>query len=151
MAAGEALGRGFSRLYSYNFLLTLKPKALAKLARYPALYEAGRVRAAWTLRRFDDLVTAPLHGFRDADDYWTRASSKPLLKHIAVPTLMIHARNDPFLPRHALPDPREVSACVALEISETGGHVGFVTGAFPGRFAWLPRRVFEFFGTAGMR
>ena len=151
MAAGNALGRGFSRLYSCNFLVTLKRKSLAKLSHYPGLYEAAGVRAAWTLRRFDDLVTAPLHGFRDADDYWTRASSKPLLRNVAVPTLMINARNDPFLPGHALPAPHEISPQVVLEISGTGGHVGFVSGAFPGTFAWLPGRVFDFFDRTDMR
>jgi predicted alpha/beta-fold hydrolase len=150
-AAGDALGRGFNRAYSHHFLVTMKRKALDKLARFPGLYDAARVRSAWTLRNFDDLVTAPLHGFRDADDYWTRASSKPLLRNIAVPTLMIHARNDPFLPENALPQPHELSRHVELEISATGGHVGFVSGAFPGNLAWLPRRVFEFFDRVDVR
>jgi predicted alpha/beta-fold hydrolase len=151
MAAGDALGSGFNRVYSCNFLSTLKHKALAKLARHPGLYDAAEVRSAWTLRSFDDIVTAPLHGFRDADDYWTRASSKPLLRRIAVPTLMINARNDPFLPAHALPESHEVSPQVELEISRTGGHVGYVGGTFPGSFDWLPMRILGFFGRAGVR
>ena len=97
------------------------------------------------LREFDDLVTAPLHGFAGTDDYWTRASSKPLLRHIGVPTLMLNARNDPFLPEHALPAPHEVSACVVREFPEGGGHAGFASGRFPGRLAWLPQRVLAFF------
>ncbi len=144
MAAGDALGRGFNLLYARCFLATMKRKALAKLARYPGLYDAARVRAARTLREFDDVVTAPLHGFRDTDDYWTRASSKPLLTHIAVPTLMINALNDPFLPKHALPRPHEVSRHVTPDLPSGGGHVGFVSGAFPGSHDWLPRRVLEF-------
>ena len=145
MAAGEALGRGFSLLYARNFLATLKPKALAKLARHPGLYDAARVRAAGTLREFDDLVTAPLHGYRNTDDYWTRASSKPGLGNIRVPTLIVNARNDPFLPAQALPGPDAVSDAVTLEQPEQGGHVGFVGGAFPGNFEWLPRRALDFF------
>jgi predicted alpha/beta-fold hydrolase len=145
MAAGDALGRGFNRLYTRNFLATLKVKALAKLSRHPGLYDAARVRAASTLREFDDLVTAPLHGFRNADDYWTRASSKPGLRHIRVPTLVINARNDPFLPADALPGPDAVSAAVTLEQPEEGGHVGFVAGAFPGHLEWLPQRALDFF------
>ncbi len=146
MAAGDALGQGFSLLYANNFLITLKRKALAKLASHPGLYDAARVRAAFTLREFDDLVTAPLHGFRNTDDYWTRASSKPGLRNIRVPTLVINARNDPFLPAPALPGPGEVSGAVTLEQPEDGGHVGFVSGTFPGNLDWLPLRVLEFFG-----
>jgi predicted alpha/beta-fold hydrolase len=144
-AAGENLGRGFNRLYTRAFLRTLKRKSIAKLRDHPALYDADRVRAARTLREFDDVVTAPLHGFRDTDDYWTRSSSKPLLARIAVPTLMVNARNDPFLPASALPAADEVSTRVTLEFPAEGGHVGFVSGAFPGRLDWLPRRIMRFF------
>ena len=146
MAAGDALGQGFSLLYARNFLSTLKVKSLAKLARYPGLYDAARARAASTLREFDDLVTAPLHGFRNTDDYWTRASSKPGLRNVRVPSLVLNARNDPFLPASALPGAGEVSAAVTLEQPDGGGHVGFISGAFPGNLDWLPRRVLEFYG-----
>jgi predicted alpha/beta-fold hydrolase len=145
MASGDALGQGFNLLYTRNFLATLQAKSLAKLERYPGLYDASAVRASRTLREFDDLVTAPLHGFRDTNDYWTRASSKPGLKNIRVPTLLLNARNDPFLPASALPGAGEVSGAVTLEQPEQGGHVGFVGGAFPGNFDWLPARVLEFF------
>jgi uncharacterized protein len=145
MAAGDALGRGFNLVYARHFLATMKPKSLAKLDRFPRLFDHRRMLAARTLREFDDVVTAPLHGFRDADDYWTRASSKPLLPRIAVPTLMVNARNDPFLPADALPAASEVSRQVTLHYPKNGGHVGFLSGAFPGRLDWLPRRVMEFF------
>jgi predicted alpha/beta-fold hydrolase len=146
MAAGDALGQGFNLVYARHFLDTLRAKSLAKLERFPGLYDAGAVRASRTLREFDDLVTAPLHGFRNTDDYWTRASSKPGLKNIRVPTLVINARNDPFLPAAALPGPGDVSAAVTLEQPGEGGHVGFVSGAFPGDIGWLPRRLLEFLG-----
>jgi predicted alpha/beta-fold hydrolase len=145
MAAGEALDRGFNLIYRRHFLVTMKKKALEKLKHYPELYDAARVRAASTLREFDDLVTAPLHGFAGVDDYWTRASSKPWLRHIAVPTLMINARDDPFLPCGALPAPHEVSPSVLLEQPDSGGHVGFISGHFPGNLQWVPRRILEFF------
>jgi predicted alpha/beta-fold hydrolase len=145
-AAGEALDRGFNRVYVRHFLASMKRKALAKLERYPGLYDAARVRAARTLREFDDVVTAPLHGFRDARDYWARASSKPWLARIEVPTLVLNARNDPFLPASALPAPHEVSSSVVLEQPETGGHAGFVTGPFPGSLRWLPQRLLRFLG-----
>lgn len=146
MAAGDALGSGFNLIYARHFLATMKRKSLAKLNRFPGLFDRERVMASRTLRQFDDLVTAPLHGYRDTDDYWTRASSKPLLRHIAVPTLIINARNDPFLPQHALPQAHDTATAVTLEFPAAGGHVGFVAGRFPGDLDWLPRRILEFFG-----
>jgi uncharacterized protein len=145
MAAGNTLDRGVNLVYVRHFLRSMKQKSLAKLDRFPGLFDAARIRAAYTLREFDDVVTAPLHGFRDTDDYWTRASSKPLLPEIAVPTLMINARNDPFLPCGALPSLHEVSASVLLEQPESGGHVGFISGPFPGDLSWVPRRILDFF------
>jgi uncharacterized protein len=147
MAAGDALGKGFGLFYTRHFLSTLKRVALAKLERHPGLYDAARVRSARTLRDFDNVVTAPLHGFRDTDDYWTRASAKPWLARIAVPTLVLNARDDPFLPESALPTEREVSPAVKLEFTPHGGHVGFVSGPFPGDISWLPRRIFHFLET----
>lgn len=144
MSAGDALGKGFNLVYTRNFLGTLKSKSLAKLERFPGLYDPAAVRAASTLREFDNLVTAPLHGFRGTDDYWTRASSKPGLRRIRVQTLVINSRNDPFLPPAALPGPAEVSPAVTLEQPESGGHVGFVSGRPPGNFDWLPGRVLGF-------
>jgi uncharacterized protein len=144
-AAGEALERGLARLYARHFLATLRVNALGRLARFPGLYDAGAVRRARTLRDFDDVVTAPLHGFRDAADYWMRASAKPWLGRIRVPALLVNALDDPFLPEAALPTEREVSAAVKLEFPSRGGHVGFVSGPFPGNIEWLPRRLLHFF------
>jgi uncharacterized protein len=148
VAAGDALGRGFARLYTHHFLATLKHSAIARLARFPGIYDAAAVRRARNLRDFDNVVTAPLHGFRDTDDYWTRASSKPHLRGIRVPTLLLNARDDPFLPEWALPTEREVSSAVKLEFPSRGGHVGFVTGPFPGHIEWLPQRLLHFFDRA---
>lgn len=145
-AAGNVLDSGFNKaVYTRNFLFTLKRKALAKLDNFPHLFDRTAVARSATLREFDSLVTAPLHGFRDADDYWVRASSKPVLRNITVPTLLINARNDPFLPANALPTPEEVSTAVSLEYPSEGGHAGFLTGPFPGRLTWLPTRMAEFF------
>lgn len=146
-AAGRALDLGLNRLiYTRHFLATLKPKALAKETAFPGIYEAAHVRAARTFYEFDNLVTAPLHGYRDTDDYWTRASSGPWLERIRVPTLVINARNDPFLPEHALEAAaRKAAPCVVLEFPRSGGHAGFLSGPFPGRHTWLPQRLFGFF------
>ncbi|MBE0612532.1 MAG: alpha/beta fold hydrolase [Burkholderiales bacterium] len=146
MAAGAALGRGLNLIYTRMFLASLRRKSLHKLERYPGLFDGARMRAARSLREFDDVVTAPLHGFRDTDDYWTRASAKPLLAGVRVPTLVLNARNDPFLPAPHLPRPEDVSAAVLLEQPAKGGHVGFAVGAFPGNIDWLPQRLLAFFG-----
>ncbi|MGH8802224.1 MAG: YheT family hydrolase [Casimicrobiaceae bacterium] len=144
-AAGIAIGRGANRIYTHHFLATLKPKSLAMSRRFPGLLDPARIRRARSLHAFDDAVTAPLHGFSDALDYWARASSKPWLSHIAVPTLVLNARNDPFIPARVLPGPREVSASIVLEQPRQGGHVGFPCGPFPGSAEWLPRRLLHFF------
>jgi predicted alpha/beta-fold hydrolase len=148
-AAGKALDRGLNRLlYTRHFLATLRPKSLAKLELFPGLYDADRISAARTFREFDNLVTAPLHGFQDTDDYWGRSSSGPYLEGIRVPTLLINARNDPFLPEHALlAAARKAAPCVVLEFPRTGGHAGFLAGPFPGRHSWLPQRLLEFLTT----
>lgn len=149
-AAGRALDSGLNKyLYTRHFLRTLKRKACAKLENFSGLCDADALARVTTLHAFDDLYTAPVHGYADADDYWRRASSKPWLGSIAVPTLLINARNDPFLPAAALPSPAELSAHVTAEFSATGGHAGFVDGAFPGHLDWLPRRVLAFFRIHG--
>ena len=94
---------------------------------------------------FDEAVTAPLHGFAGADDYWNRASSKPLLRDVRVPTLVLYARNDPFIPAGSLPRQDQVSEAILLEQPAHGGHAGFASGPFPGHVRWLPRRLVEFF------
>lgn len=140
-ASGAALDRGINRrLYTRVFLTTLKAKAFAKLALKQLRFDERRLARAHTLHEFDDVVTAPLFGFRDADDYWARASSAPWLARIEVPTLLLNARNDPFLPETALARATQnVSKRLVLEFPRTGGHVGF-----PGRDHWLARRVLEF-------
>jgi len=144
VASGTALDRGLNRIYARNFLRTLVPRALEKLARYPGLYSAECLRRVRTIREFDDLVTAPLHGFAGVMDYWARASSKPWLRRIALPTLVLNARNDPFVPGDSLPGPADVSAAVTLDQPATGGHVGFVSGRFPGSQEGLPTRLLNF-------
>jgi hypothetical protein len=147
-AAGNALDQGFNRrVYTARFLATLKQKALKKARQFPGTLDAKAIAAATTFRAFDTMVTARLHGYRDADDYWLRASSKPVLPAISVPTLIINARNDPFLPSWALPTPAGVSPEVTLEQPETGGHVAFPSGPFPGNIDWLPQRLMQHFDT----
>jgi predicted alpha/beta-fold hydrolase len=144
-AAARQLDFGVGKLlYTRHFLQSMRPKVLDKIAAHGLSIEARTVRACKTFRAIDDLYTAPFHGFKDADEYWTSTSSKRWLKWIRVPTLLINARNDPFLPESALPKKDEVSGAVTLDFPHAGGHVGFVTGKFPGRLEWLPERVLAF-------
>ncbi|WP_233831959.1 hydrolase [Paraburkholderia sp. ZP32-5] len=143
-AGGRALSQGFGLVYTRSFLKTLKLKADQKLAQFPGLYDRDAMLASRTMYEFDNVVTAPLHGFRNTDDYWSSATTRPILPHIQVPTLVLNARNDPFLPAEALPSRHEVSNAVELYQPEHGGHAGFMTGPFPGRIDWLSRRVFGY-------
>ncbi len=141
-AGGAAIGRGFNRLvYTRMFLRTMKPKALAKLAQHPGLFDVQALRAARDLYEFDNVFTAPLHGFRDTDDYWSRGSAKPRLADIRVPALVLNARNDPFVPAGCLPAPSQVGRHVTLWQPAHGGHVGFPAGSFPGHVLNLPAQV----------
>ena len=145
-AAAAVLDFGYRRaIYTRRFLCSLRAKVLAKISTHGLDIDIDAVRGCSTFRQIDDLYTAPIHGFKDADDYWTRASSKPLLMHIQVPTLLLNAQNDPFLPAGALPTRKEVSDAVTLEFPNSGGHVGFVRGAYPGSLGWLPQRMADFF------
>jgi len=141
-AGGHAIGRGFNRqVYTRMFLHTMKPKALAKLAQHPGLFDRARLLAARTLYEFDEVFTAPLHGFRGTDDYWSRASAKPQLRRIRVPALVLNARNDPFVPAASLPRTQEVGPWVTLWQPAHGGHVGFPAGRWPGHVMTLPEQV----------
>lgn len=145
-AANASLARGFNRIYAAYFLRTLIPAALDKQRRHPGLCDPARVRRARTLRDFDDAVTAPLHGFRDADDYYARCSAGRYLRGIRVPTLMLQAANDPFLPPAALPDAASLPPHVRYELSPHGGHLGFVASGPPGTLDWMPSRLLNHFG-----
>lgn len=142
-AGGHAIGRGFNRqVYTRMFMRTLVPKALRKLAQHPGLFDRQALMAARDLYAFDNVFTAPLHGFRNTEDYWLRASAKPLLHHIRIPALVVNARNDPFVPAASLPLPHEVrNGFVTLWQPPHGGHVGFPHGRLPGHVRAMPDAV----------
>jgi predicted alpha/beta-fold hydrolase len=141
-AGGYAIGRGFNRLtYTRMFLNTMKPKALRKLVQHPGLFNADALRAASDLYEFDNVFTAPLHGFKSTEDYWARASAKPHLARIQIPALVVNARNDPFVPAWCLPSQRDVGAHVTLWQPAHGGHVGFPHGPMPGHVRTMPDAV----------
>ncbi len=141
-AGGHAIGRGFNRLlYTRMFLRSMKPRALAKWAQHPGLFDRDRLIGARDLYEFDDVFTAPLHGFRDTDDYWARGSAKPHLHTIRIPALVLNARNDPFVPATSLPQASDVGSHVTLWQPPQGGHVGFAGGAWPGHVQAMPQAV----------
>ena len=143
-AAGRAIDSGVNRIvYARMFLATMKPRALARLARHPGLFDGARVRAARTIREFDDAFTAPLHGFAGVEDYYARASAKPGLAAIRLPALVLNARNDPFVPASSLPRPHEVGGSVTLWQPAHGGHCGFPAGAPPGHVLDMPEAVLD--------
>lgn len=140
--SGQAIGRGLNRqIYTRMFLRSMKPKALAKWEQHPGLFDRDKLVAARDLYEFDNVFTAPLHGFKNTDDYWSRASAKPLMRDIRIPALALNARNDPFVPALSLPKKSDVSKMVTLWQPEQGGHVGFAEGRWPSHVRGLPDAV----------
>ena len=133
-----------NRLYMDRFLRCLRAKLVAKQPRFPDRIDLGKMAGVRDFRGFDDRFTAPLHGFRDAEDYWARSSSRPFLSRISVPALLVNAANDPFLGPRCYPrEEAEASACFHLEVPEDGGHCGFAAGG--GEYG-SERRAVEFLG-----
>jgi predicted alpha/beta-fold hydrolase len=149
VASGNALSNTFAgrHLYTPYFLKSMKDKVHEKGKRFPGTIDVFRLSQARNLRDFDDIYTAPMHGYKNALDYWSRASSKPYLKALTVPTLILNARNDPFVPEPSLPGSADCSDTVLLHQPAEGGHAAFVSGSFPGNVGWLPVRIARFFET----
>ncbi|MBY5922429.1 hydrolase [Ferrimonas balearica] len=138
----KAMERGFSQVYQNHLVKRLKRKTAAKLEALgplPLPLEVSQLEELTTFYHFDDAVTAPLHGFAGADDYYRQASGNGFLHNIAVPTLLLHALDDPFMTRDVIPPADQISTCVELELCEYGGHVGFIEGGWP----WAPRYYLE--------
>ena len=146
------INRGFSRVYQRFFLGSLRRKALAKARHYPELATANRIRALRTLADFDDLITGPLHGFRDAEDYYEKSSSLRYLERIRLKTLLLNAVDDPMLPPEVLNEVRQIAnrnSALHLDFRARGGHAGFVGGSRPWRpFYYAEHRVGQFFADA---
>ena len=142
-AAGHAIGRGFNRLvYTRMFLSIMKPKMMDKLRDHPGLFDPQALLQARDLYEYDNLITAPLHGFANTEDYWARCSAGPRLSGlVGVPALALNARNDPFVPAWCLPSQAEVGAHVTLWQPAHGGHVGFPQGPVPGHVRTMPDAV----------
>ena len=143
------LQRGFARVYDRHFLRSLREKARRKLEQHPGLFDGARLEAANTIEDFDDAVTGPVHGFAGSHDYYQRSSSISFLSRIRVPTLLLSAEDDPFLPASVLDRVREIAKSnpsLQLQFTPAGGHVGFVAGRMPFRpHYWAEERLMAFF------
>ena len=147
-ASGTAIGRGFNRLvYTRMFLNSMKPKALQKLAQHPGLFKGEALLAARDLYEFDNVFTAPVHGYRSTQDYWSRASALPHLHQVRIPALVVNALNDPFVPAWSLPKVQHVGQCVTLWQPAQGGHVGFPRGGFSSHDGTMPDAVCAWLAT----
>ncbi|MGQ7248382.1 hydrolase [Halomonas sp. V046] len=142
-ACAERLGQGFSRVYERHLLGSLKRKVVERLkcGELPLTVDARTVSRLKRLRDYDDVVTAPLHGFKDAADYYAKASSGPVLGNIRVPTLLLHAADDPFMPADIIDRFPERSSLLHMEVARNGGHVGFMERRGSRLEPWLGRRV----------
>jgi predicted alpha/beta-fold hydrolase len=143
-ACADRLDEGFSCLYQYRLVRSMQRKYLAKFAVRQAPLDISDVRALNTFWKFDDAVTAPLHGFSDANEYYGLSSSRQFLKRVTLPTLILQARDDPFVPQRAIPTAAELGAQTTLELTRAGGHVGFLGRVNKGRLSyWLEPRIIE--------
>ncbi len=142
--SSQCFSSGFTRLYEWNFLRTLRSKAKRMNQQFPGLLSEEKIDSIRSLWDFDNCVTAPLHGFCNALDYLTRCSSKLYLGGIRVPTLLLNSRNDPFLKAECFPKSEELSDFIKAEFPNEGGHCGFPQGSFPGSLGYLPMRTLRF-------
>jgi predicted alpha/beta-fold hydrolase len=148
----ERGARFISRIYDRHFLRSLRRKALAKLDRHPGLFDANALANAQNIYDFDDAVTAPVHGFSSAHDYYSRSSSLGYLEKIRIPTHLLNSLDDPFLPSEVLDQVQAIANrnhFLSTEFTRRGGHVGFVAGHIPWRpFYYAEWRVCEFLARA---
>jgi len=147
------LQSGFARVYDRHFLRRLREKARRKLQQHPHLFDGAKLVAARTVEDFDDAVTAPIHGFAGSHDYYQRSSSILWLSKIRVPTLLLSAEDDPFLPRSVLSRVGEIARAnpnLQVHFTRSGGHVGFVSGLVPLRpLYWAEERLMSFLDSVG--
>lgn len=149
--SAKTINTGFAKIYQRRLLNDLKLSLLKKYEKHDIEklihLKKDDVKKIKTIKEFDQLYTAPIHGFLSADDYYEKCSAKQFLKDIKIPTLIIHAKDDPFMTTEVIPNSEEISVDVVLEVSENGGHVGFINGALLKPEYWLEKRVGEYFSS----
>jgi predicted alpha/beta-fold hydrolase len=139
--ASRMIETGLSQLYKWNLLGRMKESSIRKFSRVKAPCPLPEIQRIRTFRQFDDQLTAPLHGFKDAEDYYRSCSARHFMKSIQTPTLVLHSADDPFMSPASVPTPDELSDAVTLELSRRGGHVGFVAGNVLKPKMWLLERI----------
>jgi uncharacterized protein len=141
----DRLMQGFSRVYQWYLLKSLKAKYKRKFAGRPCPFDIGKIDSLNNFWEFDDFITAPLHGFKDVHDYYDRSSCRQYLSGIKVPTLILHSKDDSFMTPEIIPSSEELSSSTQMIVTERGGHVGFIYGAIPGwpRY-WLDSAIPSF-------
>ena len=137
--SAKRLDQGFSRVYQWGLMHSMRNAVAEKRQRMKLPLKIQDLSALRTFRDFDEHITAPLHGFTGADDYYRRSSSRQYLKGIQIPTLIVQSRDDPFMTEVVIPQDGELSSAIELELYNNGGHVGFIEGALP----WLPKYWLE--------
>jgi predicted alpha/beta-fold hydrolase len=145
-SCADAIEMRSNLVYNWNFLLSLRGRLRRKAKLFPERYDISHLRGVWSIRKFDDVYTAPHAGFRNVAHYYERASALPFISRIKVPTLIVHAKDDPFIPFAPFEQPEVTSnPNVTLIATEHGGHVGFVSGRAEGenRF-WAEVMVVEY-------
>ncbi|MDF7679798.1 hydrolase [Enterobacteriaceae bacterium ESL0689] len=142
-ACSYHMDKGFARLYQYYLLHLLKANATRKLKAWPGSLpvDLHQLKAMRSIRDFDDMITARIHGFTDALDYYRQCSAMPRLNSITIPTLIIHAKDDPFMDHHSIPSAQQIPANVEYQLTVHGGHVGFVGGTLSKPEMWLEQRI----------
>jgi len=143
--SARALSIGFSKVYQYYLVKKMKSALHRKFNRHTAAFDWQRMLAARTFAEIDDAVTAPLHGFSSKDEYYDKCSSAAFLPHIRVPTLIINSLDDPFMTPAAVPPVTDIPESVSIELSNRGGHIGYIDGGPPWRPSfYLPDRIIDF-------
>lgn len=144
----KSISRGFSQFYQRYLMNSMKTNLLTKMKsiEYPAALGLSEklVNELKTFEQFDEAVTAPLHGYLSAADYYEKCSALPFLQYIQAPTLVLHAEDDPFMNKNVVPKRKELSSEVRVELSDKGGHVGFVQGSPVKPVIWLHKRIADF-------
>lgn len=144
-SSAEAISRLSRAPYQHYFMRSLKVKVRAKALHHPLHFDLSNLDKMRSFREFDGAFVAPFFGFTSADDYWKKASAKPLLKHIAIPTLMVNAQNDPFLGKPCFPfEEAKDHPFFHLEAPKQGGHVGFPMLVRGQVQSWMHKRIVEF-------
>jgi len=145
----DAINKGISRYYQYRLLKELKNSLDEKYEHFDMEkllnYKRSDIAKIKTFWEFDEVYTAPIHGYASAQEYYTKCSSKQFLKDITTPTLIIHSKDDPFMTPEVIPNTKQISSSITLNITKKGGHVGFVEGSFFTPKYYLEEEIIGFF------